>query len=170
MRQDTSPRDRDGKNLMDGTTLSAERTIPAEPSVIFALLADAANHPVLDGSGTVQRAHSGGGEPLLLGSRFGMSMRLGLPYSTVNTVVEYERDRLIAWQTTVSGPLGTLAGGRIWRYELTPSGDATRVRETWDISREPARAVMKRTSFPARTEENMKRTLERIEQQVSGTV
>ena len=40
---------------------------------------------------------------------FGMSMRgrpetLFLPYRTTNTVIEFEADRRIAWQTTM-GPL-----------------------------------------------------------------
>ena len=40
-----------------------------------------------------------------MGSKFGMAMRgrketLFIPYRTTNTVIEYEKDRRIAWQTT----------------------------------------------------------------------
>ena len=152
---------------MDGSVITVERTIPAPASAIFALLADAAQHPMLDGSGSVKDARSGGGEPLRLGSRFGMSMNMGLPYATHNTVVEYEQDRRIAWQTTVGGLLGRAIGGRIWRYELEPIGEGTRVRESWDISKEPLRLVMSRTHFPAKTERDMRRTLANIEEHVT---
>jgi hypothetical protein len=50
-----------------------------------------------------------------------------LPYRTTNTVIEFEQDRRIAWQTTM---LGGLVGGRIWRYELSPTDGGTLVRET----------------------------------------
>ena len=74
-------------------------------------------HASFDGSGTVQHATQES-MPLSKGSKFGMSMRMGLPYRTTNTVIEYEPDRRIAWQTTM---LGGLVGGRIWRYdELEP--------------------------------------------------
>ena len=39
-----------------------------------------------------------------LGSTFGMSMKLGVPYSMTNTVIEFEPDRRIAWQTVLAGP------------------------------------------------------------------
>lgn len=149
---------------MDGNVITVERMIPAPPPAVFALLADAANHPVIDGSGMVKGARSGGGEPLRLGTQFGMSMKLGLPYSTRNTVVEYEQDRRIAWKTTVGLPRGREVGGRVWRYELEPVGDGTLVRESWDISKESMRPVLSRSHFPAKTKHDMARTLERIEQ------
>ena len=86
-------------------------------SEIFALVADAGKHASFDGSGTVQHAAQES-MPLSKGSKFGMSMKMGLPYRTTNTVIEYEPDRRIAWQTTM---LGGLVGGRIWRYELEPT-------------------------------------------------
>ncbi len=155
---------------MDGTVITVERTIPASPPAVFALLADAANHSTFDGSGSVQGAHPGGGEPLRLGSQFGMSMKMGVPYSTRNTVVEYEQDRRIAWKTSVGLPLGRELGGRIWRYELEPAGDGTLVRESWDLSQEVLRPVLARSHFPGKTRQDMARTLERIEQHfASGT-
>lgn len=151
---------------MDGNVITVERTIAAPPSAIFALLADAAKHSTFDGSGNVKDARSGGGEPLRLGSEFGMSMKMGLPYATRNTVVEYEQDRRIAWKTTV-GAFGKFLGGRVWRYELEPVGDGTRVRESWDLSQEAMRPVLSRSHFPGKTKKDMERTLERIEQQLA---
>jgi uncharacterized protein YndB with AHSA1/START domain len=141
-------------------TESVERLIPVGPEAIFALLADAARHPEIDGSGTVRGA-KGSPEPLVLGSKFGMSMRMGVPYSTSNTVIEFEPNARIAWQTHANGALGKLVGGRIWRYELEPVDGGTLVRETWDISQERH----KRAVEPMRPKAiaGMTKTLERIE-------
>jgi hypothetical protein len=39
-----------------------------------------------------------------MGSTFGMSMQMGVPYSMTNTVIEFELDRRIARRTVQSGP------------------------------------------------------------------
>lgn len=102
---------------------SARITIDAPPEAIFDLLADPAMHAVLDGSGTVQELVRGP-ERLALGSHFGMGMRIGLPYRTDNTVVEFEEGRRIAWCHFFR---------HRWRYELVPVGDgSTEVTETFD--------------------------------------
>jgi uncharacterized protein YndB with AHSA1/START domain len=139
---------------------SVERVIPAPPEVIFAIIADPARHHEIDGSGTVRDAKDVPAK-LALGARFGMSMKLGIPYSMVSTVVEYEEDRRLAWQTRP--PIGAaLAGGRIWRYELEPVDGGTRVRESWDISQEKIKLLVE----PARkrTRANMEKTLARLEE------
>ncbi|GGL25876.1 SRPBCC family protein [Phycicoccus endophyticus] len=142
--------------------VSVQRVLPAPPEPIFALLADPAGHARIDGGGSVRGARSGG-RRLALGDRFGMDMRIGLPYSTLNTVVEYEEDRRIAWRTDASGPLSALVGGRVWRYELEPVEGGTRVTETWDLSGEaaPSRPVVRRMA--GMTRRNMEATLERLE-------
>lgn len=153
---------------MDGDVLSVERVIAASPGQVFQLISDAARHPLFDGSGTVRAARDGAAEPLQLGSVFGMSMRVkGLGYVTVNEVVEYDENRLIAWQTRGGGFLKRLVGGRIWRYELHPVQHGTLVRESWDISRDTMRLALRLTSFPALTRTNMERSLERIERVVA---
>jgi uncharacterized protein YndB with AHSA1/START domain len=138
--------------------VSVERVINSQAGEIFALVADAGKHPSFDGSGTVQHATQDS-IPLSMGSKFGMAMRWGLPYRTKNTVIEFERDRLIAWQTTM---LGGLVGGRIWRYELSPTDGGTLVRETWDISRDRQRAWLKASGMAKQTAQGMRKTLERI--------
>jgi Polyketide cyclase / dehydrase and lipid transport len=85
---------------------------------------------------------------------------LFLPYRTTNTVIEFEPDRRIAWQTTI-GPLG-LIGGRIWRYELSPVEGGTLVRETWDVSQDRQRPMLKMGAMPKQAENGMRATLERI--------
>src|SRR5207237_1068372 len=76
-------------------------------------------------------------------SKFGMSMKIGLPYSMVSTVVEYEENRRIAWQSRPPGRMGRITAGRIWRYELEPVDGGTRVRESWDVSQDKQRRLLK---------------------------
>jgi uncharacterized protein YndB with AHSA1/START domain len=143
---------------MSSDTISVERTIAASPDRIFALIADAAKHSSIDGSGTV-RGTEQQAEPLTLGTTFGMSMHAGVPYKTSNKVIEFEQDRRIAWQTT---GLGGVIGGRIWRYELTPGGDGTLARETWDVSKDKQKFFLKRSKLAPAAKVGMRKTLERI--------
>jgi len=142
-----------------------ERLIPASPEAIFELLVDPDRHHDLDGSGTVVGAKHGS-QRLALGSRFGMSMKAGMSYSMVSTVVEFDEPRLIAWQTR--GP-GNLGGGRIWRYELEPASDGTLVRESWDITRESVLSKWMVRGLGEKTRTNMAATLERIEHHFATT-
>lgn len=147
--------------------VTVERVIPAPAEAIFAILRDPARHREIDGSGTVRDA-KGEHQQLELGSRFGMSMKMGLPYSMVSTVVEYEADRRIAWQTRGPTPLGQYVAGRIWRYELEPVDGGTLVRESWDITQEsPISRPLVRKGADA-TRRNMAATLERIEDVVAA--
>lgn len=147
---------------------TVERVIAAPPEKIFALLADASKHRDFDGSGTVRDAHEGTPQRLGLGTKFGMAMRLGIPYSMVSTVVEYDENRRIAWQPRPSYPIaGKLAGGRIWRYELEPVGQGTRVRESWDISQEAALTKPVVRLARAKTRDAMEKTLAKLEELVT---
>jgi uncharacterized protein YndB with AHSA1/START domain len=148
---------------MEGNTVSVERVIKAPAGEIFALLADAGNHASFDGSESVNHA-SKKSVPLSMGSKFGMAMRgrketLFLPYRTTNTVIEYDPDRRIAWKTTA---LGGLLGGRIWRYELSPTEGGTLVRETWDVSQDKQKSMITSGSMPNLTEQGIRATLESI--------
>ena len=147
--------------------VTVERVIPASADAIFELLVHPERHREIDGSGAV-RDPRGEPERLELGSEFGMAMRIGLPYRMVSKVVEFEEDRRIAWQTRGPGRFGGRFGGRIWRYELDPVDGGTRVRESWDITKESpmTRPMVRRAA--KQTEKNMAKTLERIEQLVTG--
>ena len=146
---------------------TVERVIPASPEAIFSLIADPSRHPDIDGSGSVREAPSDS-KPMSLGSEFGMSMKLGIAYTTSNIVTEFEPNRRLAWQTRPRGPLGRMSGGRTWRYELEPVDGGTRVRETWDITTEaPMTRPLVRAAANT-TRRNMEATLERIEKLVAG--
>lgn len=148
----------------NNNVVSVERVIAAPADPIFELLADPARHHDIDGSGTVRDA-KGSSQRLELGAKFGMRMHLGVNYSMVNEIIEFDDGKRIAWQT---GPGGgwqrRLFGGRIWRYELEPSGDGTLVRETWDVSQEkgPVKYLLRTGRSREHTRGAMEKTLANI--------
>lgn len=145
---------------------TVERLINAPAAAIFALLADPTRHHEIDGSGTVVKAEEAS-QRLALGSKFGMSMKMGIGYSMVNTVVEFEENALIAWQPRPSiGLLRLGIGGRIWRYELTPQDGGTLVRESWDIRQEKLPFMVR--PMRSKTIDAMTKTLERLAAVVEG--
>lgn len=153
---------------MEGNVLSVERVIPAPPEAIFAIVADAARHPEIDGSGTVKAAKDGNPEVLNLGAKFGMGMQQGFKYDMVSTVIEFEENRRIAWQSAPPGFLSAIVAGRIWRYVLEPVEGGTKVTESWDISKDKQRPLLKLGSMPAKTQAAMEKTLARIEELVTA--
>ena len=144
------------------TVVSVDRVINAPAASIFAVVADATRHPEIDGSGQLVKAKDGAARALTLGSTFGMSMKMGLPYSMSNTVVEFEQDRRIAWRTVQSGPLGRFLGGRIWRYVFDPVDGGTLVTESWDISQDKQAFFLKHPKVGQHTASAMSKTLDRL--------
>lgn len=142
---------------------TVERTIPAPAAQLFDLVADPRRHKDIDGSGTVRDAIDLP-ERLAVGATFGMNMDFGGEYSMTSTVVEYDEGRRIAWQSRPargSAWWRHLFGGRIWRYEMQPVDGGTRVRESWDLTRERLRPLV--WGYRAKTRSNMAMTLERLE-------
>lgn len=155
---------------MDGYVLTVQRVIAAPPQAVFEVLADAGKHHLIDGSGMLQGANHGAGQRLALGSSFGMGMKMLVPYSTVNRVVEFEENRRIAWKTGPTGFMGRLVAGRVWRYELEPVDGGTLVRESWDITGDHQRVLLKLGGiYSGKTRRDMERTLARLSNLVSPT-
>jgi uncharacterized protein YndB with AHSA1/START domain len=144
------------------TVISVDRVIDAPPASIFAVVADATRHPEIDGSGQLVELKEGAAEHLSLGSTFGMAMKMGVPYTVTNTVIEFEQDRRIAWQTVLAGPLGRFLGGRIWRYELEPLDGGTKVTESWDLSQDKQAFFLKNPKIGQHTATSMSKTLDRL--------
>lgn len=145
---------------------TVERLINAPAEKIFDLLADPSRHQEIDGSGTV-KGPPGGAQRLALGSKFGMSMKMGIGYTMENTVVEFEENVRIVWQPRPTQALmGLFIGGRIWRYQLVAQEGGTLVRESWDISQE--RHPWSVRSLRSKTVDSMTKTLERIAQVVEA--
>ena len=116
-------------------------------------MADPAQHPLIDGSGTVKAA-AGSARRLEMGARFTMVMRgLGVQYRMENTVVEFEEGRRIAWRNV---------GGQRWRYEMVPVQGGTRVRETFDYSQAISPLALELARFPSRNRKAMERSLARL--------
>jgi uncharacterized protein YndB with AHSA1/START domain len=144
------------------TVVSVDRVINAPPASLFAVVADANRHLEIDGSGQLVKAKEGASQQLTLGSSFGMSMKMGVPYTVTNTVVEFEQDRRIAWQTVLSGRFGHFLGGRIWRYEFEPVDGGTKVTESWDISQDKQAFFLKNPKVGQHTATGMSKSLDRL--------
>ena len=143
---------------MSAQQVSVTRTIAATPEQLFKVVADASLHHVIDGSGTV-KGTKGKAEPLHLGSKFAMRMKMGVPYVIGSTVVEYEENRRIAWAHV---------GKHRWRYEFEPLDDVdgeprTQVTETFDWSTSLFPKGIELVGYPRKHVPNMERTLERLE-------
>jgi hypothetical protein len=140
---------------------SARIVINAPAEKIFAILSDPRRHKEIDGSSTIQENISGP-DKLVLGSKFGMQMHLGIDYRIRNTVVEYRENQLIAWRHL---------GRWIWRYELVNIGpQTTQVTETFDASRAPliAKAWLSfRKAYPW-TQKAVAKTLVRLKSTSEG--
>lgn len=139
---------------------TASRRIKAAPETIFNLLTDPASHALFDGSESVKSANGESQERLRLGSKFQMSMVFKLlPYRIGNTVVEFDENRLIAWQHF---------GKHRWRYELEPIDEGTLVTETFDWSTAISPKAIEVAGYPKSHLPNIERTLERLAGLVEG--
>jgi uncharacterized protein YndB with AHSA1/START domain len=139
--------------------VSVSRVIPAPADKIFDVLADPSQHPVIDGSGSVRGAVKGNPDRLTKGAKFGMNMRIGLPYRMRNIVVEFEENKLIAWRHF---------GRHRWRYELEPVDGGTKVTETFDYSAALSPQFIELMGYPKKHPAAMEATLERLEKHVAG--
>jgi hypothetical protein len=138
---------------MSSYLVSESKIITAEPQRIFDIVADPAMHPVMDGSGTVRASRSGGPQRLSAGAKFGMDMKLGAPYKIVNTVVEFDEPKVIAWRHF---------NGHVWRYLFEPVDGGTRVTEQWDARPAKNRLLLRLSGFPARNRKGIRATLDRL--------
>ncbi|MEV6898184.1 SRPBCC family protein [Amycolatopsis sp. NPDC051372] len=140
--------------------ISRTAVVAASPEQLFDLLADPANHPLIDGSGTVRAGRDGAPSRLSLGATFGMDMKMGAPYRISNTVVEFEENRLIAWRHF---------GGHRWRWLLEPAGDGrTTVTETFDYSTARSPLALKLMGYPKRNADGIEKTLARLTKMFPG--
>lgn len=134
----------------DTATLLRRITVAAPPAVLFALLSDPREHAALDGSGGVQGVIDAP-ERLVLGSEFRMQMK---GYKTLNRVVEYRQDELIAWRHR---------GRHIWRWELRAVAGGTEVTETFDYRGKRCHAVVRMLGIPRRADVALAKTLAGLE-------
>lgn len=140
---------------MPSRVSEASRIIPASAEDIFEVLARPAQHSLIDGSDTVRGVQAKTPERLSPGARFGMEMRMGLPYKILNQVVEFEEGRRIAWRHFA---------GHVWRYRLDPvDEDHTRVTEQFDPTGSKAPWVLTLINAHRRNQRSIEATLDRLD-------
>lgn len=133
--------------------ISRERLVAASPESVFDLLARPAMHSVIDGSGTVRDAQPNGPARLTPGAKFGMDMKMGVPYKILNTVTEFDEGHRIAWRH---------AGGHVWRYLLEPQDGGTLVTEQWDARHLRHRVMYRVMGVTRRHPASLEQTLEKL--------
>ena len=122
---------------MASERIEVQRTIEAEPAVIFAILCDPQGHVDIDSSGMLQSAE---GEPVsAVGDSFVVHMdrealndypELGR-YDVTVRITALEPDREIAW--TILGRIRPQIG-HVYGYRLEPTGQGTLVTSYYDWS------------------------------------
>lgn len=139
--------------------ISRSIVVKAPAEQVFEILANPRRHPDFDGSGSVRGAVTGP-ERLSLGAKFGMDMRLFVPYRVSSQVKEFDEGRRIAWAHI---------GGHRWRYELEPLPDgSTRVTETFDATTARSARALKLMDAYNRNARAIEETLPRLAALVEG--
>jgi hypothetical protein len=133
--------------------VSVTKSMQADRQRLFDVLADPAQHPLIDGSGSVKAVRPGGPSRLSLGATFSMDMRLGTDYRILNTVVEFDEPALIGWRHF---------NGHVWRYRFTEVPGGTEVTEEWDARSAQNRLALQLLRFPQRNLAGMTATLDRL--------
>lgn len=114
--------------------IEVQRTIPATPAEIFAVLCDPQGHVAIDATGMLQDAD---GEPVrAVGESFVVHMDrealndypLGR-YDVSVLISEYEQDKVIAW--TILGQIRPQIG-HVYGYQLEPTEGGTVVTSFYD--------------------------------------
>jgi hypothetical protein len=140
--------------------VSVSRVIDADPQTLFDIVADPAQHPVIDGSGSVKAIRDGGPERLSAGAKFGMDMHLGASYKILNTVVEFDEPTVLAWRHF---------NGHVWRYRFAPVAGGTEVTEEWDARPAKNKLFLLLVGFGRRNKKGMSATLERLDRLVASS-
>jgi hypothetical protein len=132
---------------------SAAIEIESPIDKVFSLIASPKNHPLIDGSNSV-KAVNWGPNRLSLGAKFGMKMKIGIPYRITNTVTEFSENKVIAWRHL---------GRWVWRYELIEIGrDRVRVVESFDGRPSPFQWWLNARGAYAYVEKAMAKSLVRL--------
>lgn len=127
--------------------------VPAPAQDIFNLLADPRRHSEIDGSGSVKAAKVNAPERLSLGAKFGMEMKILVPYKMTNEVVEFEEGKQIGWRHF---------GGHIWRYILEPVDGGTKVTEQFDWNTNKSPFMLKVMNAVDNNSKSIQKTLDNL--------
>ncbi|MET0143533.1 MAG: SRPBCC family protein [Ilumatobacteraceae bacterium] len=152
---------------MEAERMTATRTVQATPDAVFAVLADPATHPAIDGTGWVRESLDA--VPLTeAGQVFRMAMyhenHPDKDYEMANRVEVFDPPRAIAWKPGQESPeTGDLGfGGWFWRYDLAASGPSqTTVALTYDWSAVPP-PVREFIQFPPFGQDHLESSLQHL--------
>lgn|SRR6478752_5204807 len=157
---------------MPNETMSVTTTIPAPADAVFAVLADPANHPAIDGTGWVVKPLD---DTLLTGT--GQIFRMGMyqenhpagSYEMANRVTEFTPPHAIAWEPgqDVAGDGEVKYGGWFWRYDLAEDGSGTDVTLSYDWSAVPA-FLREHIAFPPFGTDHLANSLSHLAEVVSS--
>ncbi|MGA4508024.1 SRPBCC family protein [Propionibacteriaceae bacterium G1746] len=151
----------------DVRTVSAGLVVAAAAEEVFAVVADPAKHPLMDGNGNTSQVQGDGGVIAAAGGSFLMLNSNGKVRE--NRVVEFDAGRLVAWMPC---PVGGEPFGFLWRWECDPLAAGadglaqTRVTHTYSWA-----ALTDESLFDeARTigEANLMASLQRVKALVEG--
>ncbi|MFL6162550.1 MAG: SRPBCC family protein [Jatrophihabitantaceae bacterium] len=140
--------------------VTVRRTIAADRQALFDIVADPAQHPVIDGSNSVRALREGAPARLSLGAKFAMDMHRALDYRIVNTVIEFDEPNRIAWRHF---------NGHIWRYSFADVEGGTEVTEEWDARTTANRLALWLLGYPGRNRAGMLATLQRLDELATHT-
>ncbi len=134
-------------------SVAATTIVDAPPTEVFDFIRRPANHAVISGDATVKGRRTGP-EVLGEGDRFGMEMKLVVPYRMTSQVKEYVPDTRIAW--------AHMSGHR-WRWEVRPTDDGrTELTETFDLSTARFAPPLRLAGFPGRHRANVARSVANV--------
>jgi hypothetical protein len=83
-----------------------------------------------------------------------MQMRMKVPYTITNEVVEFEENSRIAWRHF---------GHHVWRYVLEPVEGGTKVTETFDYAPSRSPRMLELAGYPRRNGEGIDATLAQLQ-------
>lgn len=152
---------------MNQQNVSATLTVAVPTERVFAVLADPATHPAVDGTGWVQQPVDRAALTEV-GQIFRMDMyhpdAQDGNYQVANKVHVLDPPRAIGWLTGYDpkGDGHLEFGGWFWRYDLVPSGpSATEVTLTYDWSAVP-QSIREYIQFPPFGPEHLTNSLHHL--------
>ncbi|MDN5895240.1 MAG: SRPBCC domain-containing protein [Nocardioides sp.] len=154
---------------MTENKITVERSVNATSDAVFEVLTNPENHARLDGSGFV-RSDEKSDRIESVGDMFTMNMsgdHMNGDYQSDNHVTGFETNKLVSWKTA---PAGTEPPGWEWVWELISEGsETTLVRLTYDWSKVTDPDILKKISFPLIHEDQLKDSLVRLDEAVTGS-
>lgn len=118
---------------IDKDVICAETTLKARAEDVYALVANPARHPELDGGTNIRSLRKGKDAEFKVGDTFSLNMVLGIPYTLTMEVTRAEKNEGVTWLHP---------GKHTWSWDITDNEDGTlTVRETFDARTSPAAKI-----------------------------